>query len=63
MDRNTEIQNYLLTIRKQWEIEKILRNWLILCREFVEKNGGKIWAESKEGEGAAFFFTIPVKEM
>jgi signal transduction histidine kinase/ligand-binding sensor domain-containing protein len=34
---------------------------LILCKEFVEKNGGKIWAESKEGEGSSFYFTIPVR--
>ena len=34
---------------------------LILCKEFVEKNGGKIRAESKEGTGSAFFFTIPIK--
>jgi signal transduction histidine kinase len=32
---------------------------LILCKEFVEKNGGKIWVESKQGEGSKFFFTVP----
>ena len=32
---------------------------LVLCKEFVEKNGGKIWVESKEGEGTAFYFTVP----
>jgi signal transduction histidine kinase len=32
---------------------------LILCKEFVEKNGGKIWVESKPGQGSKFTFTLP----
>ena len=32
---------------------------LLLCREFVEKNGGSISAESVEGESSTFSFTIP----
>ena len=32
---------------------------LILCREFVEKHGGKIWVESEEGQGSEFIFTLP----
>jgi signal transduction histidine kinase len=32
---------------------------LILCKEFVEKNDGTIWAESKPGKGSRFIFTLP----
>jgi signal transduction histidine kinase len=32
---------------------------LILCKEFVEKNSGKIWVESTEGKGSTFYFTLP----
>ncbi|MCF8367265.1 MAG: sensor histidine kinase, partial [Bacteroidales bacterium] len=31
---------------------------LILCKEFVEKHGGKIWAESVLGKGSTFNFTL-----
>lgn len=32
---------------------------LLLCKEFVTRNGGKIWFESKEGDGSTFCFNIP----
>ena len=31
---------------------------LVLCKEFINKHTGKIWAESEEGKGTTFFFTL-----
>ena len=36
---------------------------LYLCRELVERHGGRIWFESVEGQGSTFFISLPLGEI
>lgn len=35
---------------------------LMLCKEFVQINGGELWFESMPNEGSTFYFSVPSRE-
>src|SRR3989338_2978333 len=35
---------------------------LSICREIIVRHGGKIWAESEDGQGSSFYFILPIEE-
>lgn len=57
-DRLPEIFTPLNSSTRGTADEKGTSIGLMLCREFVMQNGGKIWVESEPEKGTTFFFTL-----
>jgi signal transduction histidine kinase len=45
--------------RKGTEGEPSVGLGLLICKDFIGMHGGKLWVESREGEGSTFHFTLP----
>lgn len=45
---------------KNYNMDDFTGLGLILCKDFVERNGGNIWLETEKNKGSKFFFTVPL---
>ncbi|OGC45583.1 hypothetical protein A2V49_03745 [candidate division WWE3 bacterium RBG_19FT_COMBO_34_6] len=46
-------------VKKALEMDYGMGLGLFICRQIIEAHHGKIWVDSKEGEGSTFYFEVP----
>ncbi|MDD3420182.1 MAG: HAMP domain-containing sensor histidine kinase [Candidatus Gastranaerophilales bacterium] len=56
-DLDKVFEKYFSTAKKMRKVGTGLG--LFLSKQIIEKHGGRIWAESEEGKGSRFHFTLP----
>jgi signal transduction histidine kinase len=57
---NTEYREYIFGVLKRLDRNNAGAGFgLAICKNIVERHGGRIWAESEEGQGATFSFLWP----
>lgn len=55
-------ERFVKFIEKEETIFKGAGLGLAICKGIVELSGGRIWVESRKGEGAQFYFTYPLAQ-
>ena len=61
---NEKYKDLIFGIFQRLSVDRVTGNGigLAICKRIIEKQGGKIWAESKENVGSVFSFSIPVRD-